>query len=173
MTLDALDLRLLDLLQQDADIPIRTLAERVGSSPATCQRRIARLKAEGVLLKTVALVDRQRVGRPLTVFVSVELEKQNDALLRQFEQRMAREPDVMACYEVSGEFDFLLIVTAPSMAHYHAFTREVFSSHHNVRNFKSTFAMNCSKFETRVVLADDPGVRGEDSRRNGTRKPQR
>ncbi|HSI58131.1 MAG TPA: Lrp/AsnC family transcriptional regulator [Ideonella sp.] len=154
MTLDRLDTQILNLLQQDCSLPIRTLAERVHSSPATCQRRIAQLRASGVLLKEVAIVDRQRVGRPLTVFVSVELDKQNDALLRQFEARMAAEADVMACYEVSGEFDFLLIVNSASMERYHAFTREVFSSNNNVRNFKSTFAMNCSKFETRIPLPE-------------------
>ncbi|EGJ08754.1 Lrp/AsnC family transcriptional regulator [Rubrivivax benzoatilyticus] len=152
VALDALDLRLLDLLQDDATLPMRTLAARVGSSPATCQRRIAAMRASGVLLRQVAIVDRQRVGRPLTAFVSVELDRQNDALLRQFEQRMAAEPAVQACYEVSGEFDFLLVVTAASMQEYHAFTRAAFASHHNVRNFKSTFAMHCSKFETRVPL---------------------
>jgi Lrp/AsnC family leucine-responsive transcriptional regulator len=150
--LDRLDVQILELLQQDASIPLRVLADRVGSSQATCQRRIAHLRDTGVLLKQVAIVDRLRVGRPLTVFVSVELEKQNDALLRQFERKMAAQDEVMACYEVSGEFDFLLVVTSSSMAGYHAFTRVVFSSNNNVRNFKSTFAMNCSKFETRVPL---------------------
>ena len=152
MPLDRLDTQILNLLQEDASLPIRTLADRVHSSPATCQRRIAQLRASGVLLKEVAIVDRLRVGRPLTVFVSVELDKQNDALLRNFEKKMAAEGDVMACYEVSGEFDFLLIVNSPSMERYHAFTREVFSSNNNVRNFKSTFAMNCSKFETKIPL---------------------
>ncbi|MBB3178709.1 Lrp/AsnC family leucine-responsive transcriptional regulator [Variovorax sp. Sphag1AA] len=152
VALDALDTALLDLLQRDASLPVRTLADQVGSSPATCQRRIAQMRESGVLQKQVAIVDRQLVGRPLTVFVSVELDKQNAALLTQFEKRMAAEEDVMACYEVSGEFDFLIIVNAESMAQYHAFTREVFSSNNNVRNFKSMFAMNCSKFETRVPL---------------------
>lgn len=150
--LDALDAALLELLQRDASLPVRMLAERVGSSPATCQRRIAQMRESGVLQRQVVLVDRAKVGRPLTVFVSVELEKQNAALLRQFEQRMAAAEEVMACYEVSGEFDFLLVVSAESMEKYHAFTRELFSSLNNVRNFKSTFAMNCSKFETRVPV---------------------
>ena len=137
---------------EDASLPIRMLADRVHSSPATCQRRIAQLRESGVLLKEVAIVDRLRVGRPLTVFVSVELDKQNDALLRNFKTKMAAEGDVMACYEVSGEFDFLLIVNSSSMERYHAFTRELFSSNNNVRNFKSTFAMSCSKFETKIPL---------------------
>jgi Lrp/AsnC family leucine-responsive transcriptional regulator len=154
MILDRLDTQILNLLQQDSTVPLRTLAEQVHASAATCQRRIAQLKASGVLLKEVAIVDRLRVGRPLTVFVSVELDKQNDALLRNFEKKMAAEGDVMACYEVSGEFDFLLIVNSASMERYHAFTREVFSSNNNVRNFKSTFAMNCSKFETKIPLAE-------------------
>ncbi len=153
--LDALDRAILESLQTDASLPIRRLAERVGSSPATCQRRIAQLRASGVLQKQVALVDRRLVGRPLTVFVSVELAQQNAALLASFERRMAAEPAVSACYEVSGEFDFLLIVSAASMNQYHAFTREVFSSNNNVRNFKSMFAMNCSKFETRIPLSGD------------------
>lgn len=157
VVLDALDTALLDLLQRDASLPVRTLADRVGSSPATCQRRIAQLRASGVLQRQVAIVDRQRVGRPLTVFVQVELDRQNAALLTQFEQRMAALDDVMACYEVSGEFDFLIIVNAASMEQYHAFTREVFSSNNNVRNFKSLFAMNCSKFETRVPLPPPVG----------------
>ena len=157
MTLDRLDIQILNLLQEDATLPIRMLADRVQSSPATCQRRIAQLRASGVVVKEVAIVDRQRVGRPLTVFVSVELDKQNDALLRNFEKKMAAQDDVMACYEVSGEFDFLLIVNSASMERYHAFTREVFSSNNNVRNFKSMFAMNCSKFETRVPLPPPAG----------------
>lgn len=151
--LDRLDAALLDQLQRDASLPIRTLARRVGSSPATCQRRIARLRETGVILRQVAILDRQRVGRPLTVFVSVELDRQNAALLTAFERRMAAQDEVMACYEVSGEFDFMLVVSADSMDRYHAFTREVFSSNNNVRNFKSVFAMNCSKFETRLPVA--------------------
>ncbi len=152
VSLDALDRALLDRLQRDATEPVRALAVALGSSPATVQRRIAALRASGVLQRQVAIVDRRRVGQPLTAFVSVELDRQNDALLRQFEQRMAAEDAVQACYEISGEFDFLLVVTAASMDAFHAFTRSAFSAHHNVRNFKSVFAMHCAKFETRVPL---------------------
>lgn len=87
---------------------------------------------------------------------AVLLDPLDAALLTQFEQRMAAAESVMACYEVSGEFDFLLIVSAESMEQYHAFTREAFSSNHNVRNFKSMFAMNCANFETRIPLRATP-----------------
>lgn len=161
-TLDRLDVQILNLLQEDASQPLRVMARKVNSSPATCQRRIAMLRAAGILLRQVGVVNRQRVGRPLTVFVSVELDRQNDAVQRNFEARMAEQDEVMACYEVSGEFDFLLIINSASMERYHAFTREVFSSSHGVRNFKSTFAMNCSKFETRVALDVPPPVEEDD-----------
>lgn len=152
MTLDRLDTQILNILQDDASVPLRTLAQQVHASVATCQRRIAQLRASGILLKDVALVDRVRVGRPLTIFVQVVLDQQNTALLKQFEALMRGEPDVMACYEVAGEFDFMLVVTAVSMESYHDLTRRLFTSNNNVRNYKSLFAMNCAKFETRVPL---------------------
>lgn len=152
VALDRIDIEILNLLQEDASIPLRRLAERVHSSPATCQRRIAQLRASGILVKDVALVDRVRVGRPLTAFVTVQLAQQNTALLKMFEALMRQEPDVMACYEVAGEFDFMLVVTAVSMEAFQAFTRRVFTSNNNVANYKSLLAMNCAKFETRVPL---------------------
>src|SRR5262249_2568149 len=118
MELDRLDTQILNILQDDASVPLRALAGMVHASVATCQRRIAQLRASGVLIKDVALVDRVRVGRPLTAFVSVELDQQNTALLKVFESLMRQEPDVMACYEVAGEFDFMLVVTAASMDYY-------------------------------------------------------
>jgi len=150
--LDRLDIQILNLLQDDAGIPLRRIAEQVHASAATCQRSIAQLRASGVLVKEVALVDRVRVGRPLTAFVTVQLEQQNTSLLKMFESLMREEPDVMACYEVAGEFDFMLVVTAVSMEAFQAFTRRVFTSNNNVSNYKSLLAMNCAKFETKVPL---------------------
>ncbi len=154
VNLDRLDIRILNVLQENATIPLRRLAEIVHASAATCQRRIAALRANKILLKEVALVDRVRVGHPLTIFVTVELETQNDQRLREFEKRISQEPDVMACYEVSGEWDFLLIVAATSMEVYHLFTRHLFTNTNNVSNFMSLFAMNCSKFETKIPLEE-------------------
>jgi Lrp/AsnC family leucine-responsive transcriptional regulator len=150
--LDRIDKAILNLLQEDAATPLREIAERVHSSVATCQRRIAQLRADGVLLKEVALVDRVLAGRPLTVFVSVELERQNTDILKQFEQRMRSEPEVMSCYEVAGEFDFHLVVTIGSMEEFSQFSRRVFTANNNVVNVKSLFAMQCSKFETKLTL---------------------
>jgi Lrp/AsnC family leucine-responsive transcriptional regulator len=150
--LDRIDIQILNLLQEDAAIPLRRIAELVHASSATCQRRIAQLRANGILIKEVALVDRVRVGRPLTAFVTVQLQQQNTALLKMFESLMREEADVMACYEVAGEYDFMLVVTAVSMEAFQAFTRRVFTSNNNVANYKSLLAMGCAKFETKVPL---------------------
>jgi Lrp/AsnC family leucine-responsive transcriptional regulator len=150
--LDRTDIQILNILQEDASTPLRELAARIHSSAATVQRRIAQLRANGVLIKDVSLVDRVRVGRPLTIFVSVELAQQNSSLLKMFELLVREEPDVMACYEVAGEYDFMLVVTAASMESFQELTRRLFTSNNNVRSFKSLFAMNCSKFETKVPL---------------------
>ena len=152
MELDRIDVQILNLVQQNAGLPLHDIAKKVHASVATCQRRLAQLKANGVIQREVAILDRKLVGRTLTAFVGVELERQNDALLRAFERRMQGESYVMECYEVSGTEDFLLVVCAPSMEAYHAFTRSAFSSSNNVRNFTSTFAMNCAKFETSIAL---------------------
>jgi Lrp/AsnC family leucine-responsive transcriptional regulator len=150
--LDRIDLQILNLLQENATIPLRRLAGQVHASAATCQRRIAQMRASGILLKDVSLVDRVKVGRPLTAFVTVQLAQQNTALLKMFEALMREEPDVSACYEVAGEYDFMLVVTAASMEDFQAFTRRVFTSTNNVNNYKSLLAMGCSKFETKVPL---------------------
>jgi len=155
MELDRLDIQILNLLQDDASIPLRELAERVHASTATCQRRIAHLRSAGILLKEVALVDRVKVGLPLTAFITVQLAQQNTALLKQFEALMRAEPEVTACYEVAGEYDFMLVVVARSMEQLQAFTRRVFTSNNNVANYKSLLAMNCAKFDTRVPLGTD------------------
>jgi Lrp/AsnC family leucine-responsive transcriptional regulator len=150
--LDRIDIQILNLLQDDAAMPLRRIAELVHASSATCQRRIAQLRANGILVKDVALVDRVRVGLPLTAFVTVQLEQQNTALLKMFESLMREQQDVMACYEVAGEYDFMLVVTAVSMEAFQTFTRRVFTSNNNVANYKSLLAMNCAKFETKVPL---------------------
>lgn len=150
--LDKLDRQILNHLQTDASVPLKTLAEAVGSSVATCQRRIQTMMTEGVIIKQVAMVDPAAVGRRLSVFVMIEMEKQNFALQDAFVRLINSEPDVMSCYEISGDYDFVLLVHARDMADYHQFTRRVLTSENNVRSFKSQFVMNFNKVETKIEL---------------------
>lgn len=150
--LDRLDRNILNILQENAATPLAEIAERVHSSPATCQRRIRQLYESGVILKQVALVSPTAVGRSLSVFVAVEMASQNHQALDHFVRSLAAEPDVVCCYEISGEHDYMLLVHARDMADYHRLTRRIFTADNNVRAFKSQFVMDFNKVETKITL---------------------
>ena len=152
LQLDKLDRQILNILQDDAAVPLAEIAERVHSSPATCQRRIRQMQADGVILKQVALVNPTAVGRSLSVFAAVSVESQNPMLLDRFVRSLDKENDVVSCYEISGDHDYLLLIHAENMAAYHQLTRRVFTSENNVRAFKSQFVMDFNKVETKIVL---------------------
>lgn len=150
--LDRLDKAILNLLQDDATIPLKDLAEHVHASAATCQRRIKQLRDNSVINKQVALVNPAAVGHGLSVFVLVEMQTQNTAKQHAFERLMNREESVTSCYEISGDFGFLVLVHARDMPDYHELTRRLFTSENNVRSFKSQFVMNFNKAETKITL---------------------
>ncbi|MCP1659112.1 Lrp/AsnC family transcriptional regulator [Neisseria perflava] len=152
MNLDKLDRNILNMLQSDATISLKNLAEAVHSSVATCQRRIRAMTENGVILRQAALVSPQAVGLDISVFVQVELERQHHSVQEAFERAVRREAQVMGCYEISGDYDFLLLVHSPDMPAYHAFTRRVLTDENNVRSFKSQFVMNFAKAETKIEL---------------------
>ena len=106
----------------------------------------------GVITKQVAIVNPTELGFDLTVFILIEMERQNNSLQDGFERLMNRLPNVMSCYEISGDYDFLLLVHAKNMADYHRFTRDYLNFENNVRSFKSQFVMNFSKVGTKIEL---------------------
>lgn len=150
--LDKLDCNILNILQTDATTPLKVLADELGSSVTTCQRRIQRMRDEGVIIKEVALVNPIAVGRGLSVFVSVIMQTQNLAKIDSFTHQMGKEDDVVSCYEISGDFDFILLVHAKDMMAYHHFTRRVMTEEYNVGNYKSEFVMNFKKVNTKIHL---------------------
>lgn len=150
--LDRLDRQILNILQTDATVPLKVLAEEVNSSVATCQRRIQQMHQDGVIIKQVVMVNPAAVGRSLSAFVLVEMDKQSAAAQDGFVRSMDREPDVMSCYEISGDYDYVLLVHARDMADYHQFTRRALVAENNVRSFKSQFVMDFNKVETKIVL---------------------
>ena len=150
--LDHTDRRLLDILQADNQLTNLELAERAHLSPPTCLRRVRRLRDRKVIVADVSIVDPVRVGMALFVFVEVVLERQSEALQLAFEAKAAGAAEVTQCYMVSGETDFMLVVQVADMAAYHAFVRRVLTNDANIRNFRSHFAMNRSKFQTRIEL---------------------
>jgi Lrp/AsnC family leucine-responsive transcriptional regulator len=152
VALDAVDRRLLAILQNDNSQSNLHLAEQASLSPPTCLRRVRRLRDEGVIVRDVSLVDPSKVGKGVTVFVEVALERQQDEQQRTFEKKIRATPEVMQCYVVSGDSDFLLVARVADMETYHEFVKRVLVRDQNVRNFRSIFAMNTVKYETAIQL---------------------
>ena len=152
IALDATDLRLLELLQDDASLTNQALAERAHVSPATCLRRVARLVGAGVIERRVALLSPDKLGAGLTAIVEITLDRQGAEHLEAFEGRAQADAAVRQCYRVSPGPDFVLIVQVPDMAGYHALVQRLFTSDANVRNLKCYFSVHRAKFSTRVDL---------------------
>ncbi|MBM2575641.1 Lrp/AsnC family transcriptional regulator [Jannaschia sp. Os4] len=145
MDLDPHDLTLLRLLQADADRRLDALAAETGLSPATVQRRLRRLRDGGAIDRTVALVDPAAVGAPTTFLVQVELEREQADRIDAFARAARAEPMVQQCWYVTGEADFVLVVLAPDMAAFEAFSRRMFFDDANVRRFRTSVAMRAVK----------------------------
>ncbi len=152
--LDRIDRKILDILQQNNRVSNLELAAAVGISPPPCSRRVQRLRDAGIVAADVSLVDPARVGRSLVVFASVTLERQREDLLENFERKMLAHAEVMQCYFISGDADYLVVVVVPDMAAYNEFARRVFANEPNIRMFRSSFALSRVKYETRIPLAD-------------------
>lgn len=150
--LDAVDRVLLDLLQSNADITNLALAQRAGISPATCLRRVERLKDSGVIERQVALLSVQALGAGLQAFAEVTLDRQGAEHLAAFESRAVRETAVQQCHRVSPGPDFMLQLQVPDMAAWHAVVQRLFTQDANVRNVKSYFSVHRAKFDTRITL---------------------
>ena len=154
MDLDATDLRLLDLLQDDASLSNQDLAARAHTSPATALRRVRRLIDGGAIQRRVALLDPQAlgIGEGLTALVEIALDRQGAEALQAFEQRAVAEGAVQQCYRVSPGPDFVLVLHVADMAAYHALVQRLFTQDANVRNVKAFFSVKRAKFDPRFAL---------------------
>lgn len=157
ITLDSTDIKLLDLLQQDATLSNQTLAERVHTSPPTCLRRVKRLHALGLIERQVALLSTDRLapvlGHGLTVLVEITLDRQDADHLAAFEERVVAVDAVQQCYRVSPGPDFVLVVYARDMPAYLALAQSLFTSDANVRNVKAFFSLKRAKFDPKVPVS--------------------
>jgi Lrp/AsnC family transcriptional regulator, leucine-responsive regulatory protein len=135
--LDAFDLAILGILQRDNTTPQRAIAQAVHLSAPAVQRRIQRLQQNGVIRANVAVIDPEKVGLPLTIMVEVHLENERPDRTAPLRSRIAAEAAVQQCYSVTGEADYLLVVTVASMADYEALTRRLFEGDDNVRRFRT------------------------------------
>lgn len=151
MKLDSLDIRILEILQQDASLQVAEIAERVGLSAAPCWRRIQRLKQESVITREVALVDPRKVNVAVTVFVSVRTSTHTQEWFRKFRATVQAIPEVVEFYRMSGEVDYLLRVVVPDIAAYDKVYQRL-TAGTNLHDVSSSFAMEELKLTTALPL---------------------
>ncbi|MDH4652209.1 Lrp/AsnC family transcriptional regulator [Pseudomonas sp. BN606] len=155
MNLDAFDLKLLKEVQQDAGLSQAELGDRVNLSAAAVNRRLKRLNEEGVIRRTVALVDPQQLGYQLTVIAEVEVESERLDLLDAMKRSFLACPQVQQCYYVAGEFDFVLVLAVRSMEQYTDLTRQLFFESNNVKRFRTLVSMSNVKVGLEVPVDID------------------
>ena len=157
ITLDAVDVKLLNLLQTDASLSNQALAEQVHISPPTCLRRIKALRDSGLIERQIAILNRDKLaatlGHGLTALVEITLDQQGSEHQDAFERRVAMDDAVQQCYRVSPGPDFCLVVYAADMPAYLALAQRLFTSDANVRNVKAFFSLKCAKFEPKIAVA--------------------
>lgn len=149
--LDPTDRRLLALLQEDSTISIADLAERVSLSPTPCWKRVKRLERVGLIRSRVALLDRASLGLDVTVFVAVRTTRHSDEWLQTFAEGVARIPEVVEFYRMSGEVDYLLKVVARDIADYDRIYRKLIKVA-PLHDVSSSFAMQEIKSTTALPL---------------------
>jgi len=150
--IDATDRRILEILQNDSGITNVELARRVHLSPSPCLARVKALERAGVIRGYVALADPVRLGLNLNVFIQVSLEKQIDAELARFQSAMADYPEVMECYLMTGDADYLLRVVVPDMQALERFIVSHLTRIPGVKNIRSGFALKQVKYQTALPV---------------------
>ncbi|WP_294620829.1 Lrp/AsnC family transcriptional regulator [uncultured Roseovarius sp.] len=141
MALDAMDRRLLAVLQRKGRISNADLAEAVNLSASACHRRVQRLEAEGYIRDYVALLDARKLGMPATIFVEITLSTQADEVLEAFEKAVARIPDVLECHLTAGAADYILKVVAESTEDFARIHRQYLTRLPSVAKMQSSFAL--------------------------------
>ena len=152
-TLDPVDLKILALLQIDGRMSINDLAAKVGLSPSPCLRRVRILEKSGVIARYVAVLDQRAVGLPVSVFISVKLEKQKEDLLEKFARTIARWPEVLECYLMTGPRDYWLRVVVPDLAAYERFLKTKLTRLEGIASIESSFALEQVKYTNVLPVA--------------------
>ena len=149
--MDVIDKKIIDLLQEDARLPAREIAERVGLSPAPCWRRIQRLENEGVISSRVALVNPNKVNLSVSAVVEIRTNRHNADWLRQFTTALKKFPEIVEAYRTSGEVDYMLRVVAPDMETYDLFYKRLVEEV-DLYDVRSHFVMEEMKRTTALPL---------------------
>jgi Lrp/AsnC family transcriptional regulator len=149
--MDDIDRRILAALQEDATLPVEEIARRAGLSPSPCWRRIQKLEAAGIVARRVALLDPDRLNVGVTVFVAVRTNQHNAEWAARFCEGVARIPEVVEFYRMSGQIDYLLRVVVPDIAAYDGVYKRLIAIA-DLYDVSSSFAMERIKYTTALPL---------------------
>jgi len=144
--LDSIDRKILALLQQDGRLTVQEIAARVGLSASPCHRRIKRMEESGLISRYIALVDQKAAGLPVSVFVSIKLERQKEADLARFAKAISGWSEVLECYLMTGPRDYLLRVVVADLAAYEQFLKRKLTRLDGISSIESSFALDQIKY---------------------------
>jgi Lrp/AsnC family transcriptional regulator, cysteine-sensing transcriptional activator len=151
--MDAIDRKIIAVLQDNAALSVADIGQRVGLSSTPCWKRIQRLEADGVIVKRVALIDQDRIGLGISVFVSIETGDHSQEWLERFAKTVTAMPEVMEFYRMAGDVDYMLRVVVPDIAGYDAFYKRLIATV-PLKNVTSRFAMEKIKSTTALPIPE-------------------
>lgn len=146
----------MNILQDDGGVSNVELSRRIGLAPATTLERVRKLKQQGFISKTVALVDAAKVDQSTVAFVNVSLTQHGADKVEAFQRKVEGMPQIMECYHISGDSDFLLKIVARDIGTYENFLLHEFSEISGIARIHTSFVLSTVKHETRVPIAEDP-----------------
>jgi len=152
MIIDRIDRSILVALQRNNRIPNLELAELVGLSPPACLKRVKRLRKEGVIVGDVSIINPELAGNTMTLIVSVEMERDRADIYQVFRKSILNAPEVTQCYQISGSYDFMLVVTVKDIQAYEHFVERVLHKDLNIRKFHTSVSLRTVKFSTEIGL---------------------
>jgi Lrp/AsnC family leucine-responsive transcriptional regulator len=154
MKTDRIDKKILVILQKNNRIPNLELAELVGLSPPACLKRVKRLREEKVILGDVSIINPELAGNAMTLIVSVEMERDRADIYQVFRKSILEAPEVTQCYQISGNYDFMLVVKVKDIQGYEHFVERVLHTDLNIRKFHSSVSLRTVKFSTEIELTE-------------------
>ena len=152
-SMDAIDRKILAVVQQDASLSVAEIGQRVGLSSTPCWKRLQKLEAEGVITRRVAIVDQDKIGLGITVFVSIETGDHSQEWLSKFADLVGAMPEVMEFYRMAGDVDYMLRVVVTDIAGYDSFYKKLIGTV-PLKNVTSRFAMERIKSTTALPLSE-------------------
>ncbi len=154
MKLDKTDLKILAALQQDGRISNQKLAADIGLSPTPCWRRVKRLEKSGLISRYVTLLDAEAAGLQVTAYLHVSLDNHHPDTVAAFDRMVQQRDEVLECYSMSGEYDYLLKVAARSMSDYESFMSQHLLQEADVQTANTSFVLKRIKYTTAIPLRD-------------------